>query len=59
MESNNQNYIVQENIIKNISEQTIKSDFDNKLKLGITYKIARNDEEINETDNIATGDIFI
>lgn len=58
MESNNQNYIVQENIIKNISEQTKKSDFDNKLKLGLTYKITRNDEEINETDNIATGDIL-
>lgn len=58
MESNSQNYIVQENIIKNISEQTKKSDFDNKLKLGITYKITRNDEEINETDNIATGDIL-
>ena len=58
MESNNQNYIVQENIIKNISEQTKKLDFDNKLKLGLTYKITRNDEEINETDNIATGDIL-
>ena len=58
MENNNQNYIIQDNIIKNISEQTKKSDFDNKLKLGITYKIARNDEEINEKDNIATGDIL-
>lgn len=58
MESNNQNYIIQDNIIKNISEQTKKSDFDNKLKLEITYKIARNDEEINEKDNIATGDIL-
>lgn len=58
MENNNQNYIIQDNIIKNISEQTIKSDFDNKLKLGITYKIARNDEEINEKDNIATGDVL-
>lgn len=58
MEINNQNYIVQENIIKNISEQTKKSDFDNKLKLGLTYKITRNDEEINETDNIATGDVL-
>lgn len=58
MENNNQNYIIQDNIIKNISEQTKKSDFDNKLKLEITYKIARNDEEINETDNIATGDIL-
>lgn len=58
MENNNQNYIIQDNIIKNISEQTKKSDFDNKLKLGITYKITRNDEEINETDNIATGDIL-
>lgn len=58
MENNNQNYIIQDNIIKNISEQTIKLDFDNKLKLGITYKIAKNDEEINEKDNIATGDIL-
>ena len=58
MENNNQNYIIQDNIIKNISEQTKKSDFDNKLKLGLTYKITRNDEEINETDNIATGDIL-
>lgn len=58
MENNNQNYIIQDNIIKNISEQTKKSDFDNKLKLEITYKIARNDEEINEKDNIATGDIL-
>lgn len=58
MESNNQNYIIQDNIIKNISEQTKKSDFDNKLKLEITYKIARNDEEINEKDNIATGDVL-
>ena len=58
MENNNQNYIIQDNIIKNISEQTKKSDFDNKLKLELTYKITRNDEEINETDNIATGDIL-
>lgn len=58
MESNNQNYIVQENIIKNISEQTKKSDFYNKLKLGLTYKIARNEKEISNTDNIATGDIL-
>lgn len=58
MESNSQNYIVQENIIKNISEQTIKSDFDNKLKLEITYKIARNEKEISNTDSIATGDIL-
>lgn len=58
MENSNQNYIIQDNIIKNISEQTKKSDFDNKLKLGLTYKITRNDEEINETDNIATGDIL-
>lgn len=58
MESNSQNYIVQENIIKNISEQTIKSDFDNKLKLEITYKITRNEKEITSTDNIATGDIL-
>ena len=58
MENNNQNYIIQDNIIKNISEQTIKSDFDNKLKLGITYKITRNDKEIANTDNIATGDIL-
>lgn len=58
MENNNQNYIIQDNIIKNISEQTIKSDFDNKLKLGITYKITRNEKEITSTDNIATGDIL-
>lgn len=58
MENNNQNYIIQDNIIKNISEQTIKSDFDNKLKLGITYKIARNEKEISNTDSIATGDIL-
>lgn len=58
MENNNQNYIIQDNIIKNISEQTKKSDFDNKLKLGITYKIARNEKEISNTDSIATGDIL-
>ena len=58
MENNNQNYIVQENIIKNISEQTKKLDFDNKLKLGLTYKITRNEKEISNTDNIATGDIL-
>ena len=58
MENNNQNYIIQDNIIKSISEQTIKSDFDNKLKLGITYKIARNEKEISNTDSIATGDIL-
>ena len=58
MENSNQNYIIKDNIIKNISEQTKKSDFDNKLKLGLTYKITRNNEGINETDNIATGDIL-
>lgn len=58
MENNNQNYIIQDNIIKNISEQTIKSDFDNKLKLGITYKITRNEKEISNTDSIATGDVL-
>ena len=58
MKNNNQNYIIQDNIIKNISEQTKKADFDNKLKLGITYKIARNEKEISNTDSIATGDIL-
>ena len=58
MENSNPNYIIKDNIIKNISEQTIKSDFDNKLKLGIIYKITRNEKEIASTDNIATGDIL-
>ena len=58
MENNNQNYIIEKNTIKNISAQTKKSDFDNKVKLGITYKITRNDVEITNEDNIATGDIL-
>ena len=58
MENSNLNYIIKDNIIKNISEQTIKSDFDNKLKLGITYNITRNGKEIANTDSISTGDIL-
>ena len=58
MENSNQNYIIKDNIIKNISEQTTKSAFDQKIKLGLSYQITRNDKEIANTDNIATGDIL-
>ena len=51
-------YKIEENYIKNVTNNTIKSDFDKKLNLAVNYKITRNGEEISQDDIIATGDVL-
>lgn len=51
-------YKIEENYIKNVTNNTIKSDFDKKLNLAVNYKITRNGTEISQDEIIATGDIL-
>lgn len=51
-------YKIEDNYIKNVTNNTKKSDFDKKLNLAVNYKITRNGKEISQDDIIATGDIL-
>lgn len=51
-------YRIEKDIIKNISGNTTKSEFDEKINLNIKYKILRNEKEMGTDDKIATGDIL-
>ena len=51
-------YKIEENYIKNVTNNTIKSYFDKKLNLAVNYKITRNGTEISQDEIIATGDIL-
>ena len=52
------NYKIEENYIKNVTNNTTKSDFDEKINLSVNYKITRNGEEVSQDDILATGDIL-
>lgn len=52
------NYKIEENYIKNVTNNTKKSDFDEKINLSVDYKITRNEEEISQDGILATGDIL-
>ena len=52
------NYKIEENYIKNVTNNTKKSDFDEKINLSVNYKITRNEEEISQDGILATGDIL-
>lgn len=52
------NYKIEENYIKNVTNNTIKSEFDEKINLSVNYKITRYGEEISQDDILATGDIL-
>ena len=56
--NNDTNYKIEENYIKNVTNNTIKSDFDKKINLSVKYKITRNGEEVSQDDILATGDIL-
>ena len=56
--NNDTNYKMEENYIKNVTNNTKKSDFDKKLNLSVGYKIYRNGIELKPDDIIATGDIL-
>lgn len=56
--NNDTNYKMEENYIKNVTNNTIKSDFDKKINLSVKYKITRNGEEVSQDDILATGDIL-
>ncbi len=56
--NNDTNYKMEENYIKNVTNNTKKSDFDKKLNLSVGYKIYRNEIELKQDDIIATGDIL-
>ena len=51
-------YKIEDNYIKNVTNNTIKSDFDKKINLKVNYKITRNGTEITADEIIATGDIL-
>ena len=52
------NYKIEENYIKNVTNNTTKSDFDEKINISVNYKITRNGEEVSQDDILATGDIL-
>ena len=56
--NNDTDYKIEENYIKNVTNNTKKSDFDKKLNLSVDYKIYRNETELKQDDIIATGDIL-
>ena len=56
--NNDTNYKIEENYIKNVTNNTKKSDFDKKLNLSVDYKIYRNETELKQDDIIATGDVL-
>ena len=56
--NNDINYKIEDNYIKNVTNNTKKSDFDKKLNLSVDYKIYRNEIELKQDDIIATGDIL-
>lgn len=51
-------YKIEDNYIKNVTNNTKKLDFDKKFNLVVNYKITRNGEEISQDDIIATGDVL-
>ena len=58
MENTDKNYKIQEKLIKNIENNTLRSEFEQKLGFKIKYEIIRNGETINQEDILATGDIL-
>ena len=56
--NNDTDYKIEENYIKNVTNNTKKSDFDKKLNLSVDYKIYRNETELKQDDIIATGDVL-
>ncbi len=52
-------YKIENNYIRNVTNNTKKSDFYKKLNLSVGYKIYRNGIELKPDDIIATGDILI
>lgn len=56
--NNDTDYKIEENYIKNVTNNTKKSDFDKKLNLSVDYKIYRNETELKTDDIIATGDVL-
>ena len=56
--NNDTDYKIEENYIKNVTNNTKKSDFDKKINLSVHYKIYRNETELKQDDIIATGDIL-
>ena len=56
--NNDTDYKIEENYIKNVTNNTKKSDFNKKLNLSVDYKIYRNEIELKQDDIIATGDIL-
>ena len=51
------NYIIQDNYLLNVWQETTLTDFKNNFtSQGESYTIKRNDTELTDTDIIATGD---
>ena len=51
-------YIIENNTVKNINCGTKISTLKERLQVSENYKIKRNNNEVKETENIATGDIL-
>ena len=57
-EDKENSYRIKDMKIKNIQNNTTKSEFDNKLNFEISYEIFREDKRLKNDDIVATGDIL-
>lgn len=58
IENISKEYIIENNIIKNIEANTTVEKFKEKIKIQTEYKIQRGEKELEENEKIATGDIL-
>lgn len=58
IENISKEYIIENNIIKNIEANTTVEKFKEKIKIQTEYKIQRGEKALEENEKIATGDIL-
>ena len=58
MEQTDEDYIITDEIIKNITTNTTQKEFEDKVNIKLDYEIYRNDQKLEEDAIIATGDIL-
>lgn len=58
IENISKEYIIENNIIKNIEANTTVEQFKENIKIQTEYKIQRGEKELEENEKIATGDIL-
>lgn len=58
MEQTDEDYIITDEIIKNITVNTTQKEFGDKVNIKLDYEIYRDDQKLEEDAIIATGDIL-